>query len=137
VKSEKQNKENRHRPPSSASAFSRHRASFSPKAKPEAIQNVLAGALQSYALKRKVEEYAAFPYWQDIVGPEIAEIAIPEKISRGRILNVRVIDAVWAQELSLMKQRIIDGMHRFGRGAVVEDVKFVIGNPLNFKKSKV
>ncbi len=101
---------------------------------PKSVPELLGSALNSFALKKKAREYAAFPYWSEIVGEEIAKVAIPEKIIRGRVLHVRVVDAVWAQELSLRKNEIIDGLHRFGKGAVVEDIKFSIGNPKSFKE---
>ena len=106
---------------------------FSRGALPESLSNILNKALGSHQLRKKAAEYAAFPYWQQIVGEEIAKVAIPEKIVRGRILHVRVVDAVWAQELSLMKKSIIDGIRRFGKGAIVEDVKFTIGSPKSVK----
>lgn len=101
---------------------------------PKSVGDILAGALQSHALKLKAKEYAAFPHWEEIVGEEIASVAIPEKIVAGRVLKVRVIDAVWAQELSLMKTELLDRIHRFGKGALVDDIRFTIGNPKSFQK---
>ncbi|MFN8390701.1 MAG: DUF721 domain-containing protein [Bdellovibrionota bacterium] len=118
-----------------AAGKSNHKSTFQPRHRtPELIGGILDNAFRSPVIRKKVEEYAAFPYWEQIVGEQIAAVAIPEKISRGKVLRVRVLDAVWAQELSLMKQQIIEGIHRFGRGAIVEDVKFTIGNPKSFKK---
>ena len=101
---------------------------------PKSVGDVLAGTLQSYTLKLKAKEYAAFPHWQEIVGEQIASVAIPEKIVGGRVLKVRVIDAVWAQELSLMKTELLERIHRFGKGAMVDDIRFTIGNPKSFQK---
>ena len=106
---------------------------FSRGALPESLSNILNKALGSHQLKKKAKEYAAFPYWEQIVGEEIAKVAVPEKIVRGRVLHIRVIDAVWAQELSLMKTTILDGIRRFGKGAIVEDIKFTIGSPKSVK----
>ena len=110
-------------------------AAFAGRRKPEAAGDVLERAFRSPVVKKKVREYAAFPYWQEIVGEQLAEVTKPEKISRGRVLSIRVIDSVWAQELTLMKQQIIEGVHRFGKGAIVEDIKFIVGNPKNFEKA--
>lgn len=100
---------------------------------PESISDLLSKTLGSHQLRKKAQEYAAFPYWKQIVGEEISQVAVPEKIVRGRVLHVRVVDAVWAQELSLMKKSILDGIRTFGKGAIVEDIKFVIGSPKSVK----
>lgn len=104
------------------------------KASPENVANILGFTLGSFALKKKAKEYSAFPFWPEIVGEEVAAVAIPEKILRGKVLVVRVLDAVWAQELSLRKNEILDGLHKFGKGAVIEDIKFSIGSPKSIKK---
>ena len=103
---------------------------------PEKIKGILSHTLGSYVLREKAKEYSAFPFWEEIVGKDIAAVAIPEKINRGKVLVIRVLDAVWAQELSLRKTEILDGFHRFGKGAIVEDVKFIIGNPQSLQKAK-
>ena len=103
------------------------------KASPQSVANILGFTLGSFALKKKAKEYSAFPFWEEIVGASIAEVAIPEKIIRGKVLVVRVVDAVWAQELSLRKNEILDGLHKFGQGAVIEDLKFSIGSPKSVK----
>ena len=101
---------------------------------PKSIGSLLDGALKSHVLKKKVVEYAAFPHWPEIVGEEIARIAKPEKILSGRVLKVRVIDAVWAQELSLKKPELLERIQNFGKGAIIDDIRFTIGNPKSFQK---
>lgn len=100
---------------------------------PKNAGEILEKAFGYGAVKKKVQEYAAIPYWEEIVGPEIAKVAVPEKIVRGKVLKIRVLDSVWAQELSLMKTKILDDIHRLGKGAIIEDLSFIIGNPKSFK----
>ena len=111
----------------------RHTSGRTGRAAPENISKILGSALGSFTLRKKTKEYSAFPYWEEIVGKAVAEVAVPEKIIRGKVLVVRVLDAVWAQELSLKKNEILDGIHRFGKGAVIEDIKFNIGSPKSLK----
>ncbi len=101
--------------------------------KPEGIASILQHTFYNPAIKQKIKEYEAFPFWEKIVGEKIAKVAKPEKIIRGKILQIRVLDSVWAQEISLMKSKIIDDFFEYGKGARIEDIKFVIGNPKNFK----
>lgn len=102
----------------------------------DASGSILNSIFRAPELREKAGQYAAFPYWEQIVGPQIAAVSKPEKINRGRVLVIRVLDAVYAQELSLMKDKIIDDMFKFGKGALIEDIKFSIGSPRDFAKDK-
>lgn len=105
----------------------------SKKAKAKLIADVIGGAFSAYHLKGKVKEYAAFPYWEEIVGPDLAKVAIPERIIRRKVLVVRVLDAVWAQDLTLRKDELLSKLTEFGEGALLQDIKFVTGNPRTVK----
>jgi predicted nucleic acid-binding Zn ribbon protein len=98
------------------------------------VSDVIKSALGKFRIDKKVEQYAAFPHWEEIVGPEVAAVTIPEKIIRGKVLAVRVLDAAWAQELSMQKKEILDKLNDFGFGAVVEDIHFLTGDPQCSKK---
>ena len=100
---------------------------------PSGIESILHSALKKRRLDRAVEKYAAFPYWPEIVGEDIAKIATPEKIIRGNILVVRVLDAAWVQELTLRKPEFLNALHQANIGAAIEDIHFVAGNPRMFK----
>ena len=104
-----------------------HRKSYRTGDKPRAVSEVLEQTLGAYRLKAKLKEYSAFPNWREIVGEEIAAVAEPEKILRGKVLVVRVKDAAWAQELSMRKSEIIQRWDDFGSGALIEDIRFVTG----------
>lgn len=119
--------------PKSKSSQSPSRSYRSFKREPRAAGEVLRSTLKYFRLDKKAERYAAFPYWREIVGEKIAEIAFPEKILRNRILVVRVEDAVWAQELCFHKQAILDKLHQLALGAVIEDIRFITGSPRTFK----
>ena len=106
-----------------------------PKSAPKSAAAVLDSTFKHLHLKNKVEEYAAFPHWPEVVGAEVSQVAIPEKIISGKILVVRVLDAAWAQELTLQKAQILEKVNSFGAGALIEDLRFVTGNPQAFKKA--
>jgi predicted nucleic acid-binding Zn ribbon protein len=96
---------------------------------PTSVARILEHTLGAYRLERKLEQYAAFPDWPQIVGEEIAAVALPLKIIRGNTLIVQVVDAAWAQELSMMKDAILERIFKHGKGATISDVRFVTGNP--------
>ena len=99
---------------------------------PKAIGDILAAAVKRPDLKAQFDRYAAFPHWLEIVGPDIAKVAIPEKIIRKRVLVIRVLDSAWAQELSLQKQSLIDKISSFDLGAQIEEIRFITGSPRQF-----
>ena len=101
---------------------------------PVAVGELLARTFGAPLLKEKAEEYAAFPLWGEIVGETIARTAKPLKIIGGNVLVVEVVDAAWAQELSLRKEELLGTIHRKNVGAVIQDLKFVTGNPKRFSR---
>ena len=102
---------------------------------PKSIADILSIAVKRPDLKQQFDRYAAFPHWAEIVGPEIAKVAIPEKIIRKRVLVVRVLDSAWAQELSLQKEQLISKVCAFEVGAQIEEIRFLTGNPKQFDRS--
>jgi predicted nucleic acid-binding Zn ribbon protein len=103
--------------------------------KPKTAGEILSATLGAYHIKDKINEYQAFPHWREIVGDEIADISKPEKIIRGRILVVRVLDAAWAQELAMKKMQLIDQIYLSGKGSMIEDIQFVTGSPRSIQNS--
>ena len=89
----------------------------------------MENVLQWSGIAKKASEYSAFPYWPKVVGEQVAKNTLPEKIIGGKILVVRVLDAVWAQELALQKHEILDKLHSLGTGAPIEDIRFTTGDP--------
>lgn len=106
---------------------------FGKKQTPTAVASVLASTLAGYRIAEKIQEYAAFPQWESIVGEDIAKVTKPEKILRSRILVVRVLDAAWAQELAMKKPTILDQIFESGVGATIEDIHFISGDPKSIR----
>lgn len=91
------------------------------------IKGILAKALAFKGIDKKLERYEFVLYWDKIVGEKLAEVSKPDHISR-RVLLVRVLHPVWAQELTFMKAALIHKLTPFlKRGDVVEDIVFRIG----------
>lgn len=75
---------------------------FRPASAADLIQQVL---LQR-GMEGKFEEYRAWQVWDQVVGPQIARRARPIRIRDG-VLEVRVDQPVWMQQLQLLKPRIL------------------------------
>jgi hypothetical protein len=64
--------------------------------------------------------------WEAVVGPHIAKKATPEGIRNG-ILQVSVVSSVWMQELTFMKQQILERINQACESSGVKDVRFRLG----------
>ena len=108
--------------------------SSSRKKAPQSVATVLESALKYYRLKGKIEQNSVLDEWPNIVGEHIAQFAKPEKITRGKVLVVRVSDPIWAQELSLSKQNILESFRVLEFGSVIEDIRFVVSGPKDLER---
>lgn len=94
------------------------------------IKGILAKALAHKGIDKKIERYEFILHWDKIVGERLAEVSKPEYISR-RVLLVRVLHPVWAQEFTFMKSSLLIKLAPYLKaGDVVEDMIFRVG-PLN------
>lgn len=73
---------------------------------PASAGDLIQQVLQQRGLEGKVEEYRAWQVWDEVVGPQIARRARPIRIRDG-VLEVRVDQPVWMQQLQLLKPRIL------------------------------
>jgi len=62
--------------------------------------------------------------WPDVVGPSIAAEATPVS-ERGGVLTISCTASVWAQELDLMSQPIVERLNMVLRGAPIERLRCV------------
>jgi hypothetical protein len=72
-------------------------------------------------LEPKLREYRAWLIWDQVVGPQIAARARPIRV-RDAVLEVRVDQPVWMQQLQLLKPKILARLNeRLGEG-VLRDI---------------
>jgi predicted nucleic acid-binding Zn ribbon protein len=70
--------------------------------------------------------FRAFVVWPKVVGRALAQRSRPTGLRAG-VLHVAVADAAWANELHLLKGRILAALAReIGEGQV-EDIRFFVG----------
>jgi predicted nucleic acid-binding Zn ribbon protein len=100
---------------------------------PAGVQDILGSLLQNKKIKEKAKSFAFITQWSSLVGDEMARISKPEKLSKG-LLTVRVIDAVYAQELSMKKAEYLEKLVELGYSGAVTDIQFISGNPKNFRE---
>lgn len=77
--------------------------------------------LQQQGLEGKIEEYRAWQVWDQAVGPQIAARARPVRIREG-VLEVRVEQATWMQQLQLLKPKILVKVNEALGKPVIRDI---------------
>lgn len=81
---------------------------------------LLEKLLHSYGLDKRVRQYRALVIWDEVVGPQIAARARPNKI-RGSVLEICVDQPAWMQQLQLMKPQILKKLNaQLGEGEIKE-----------------
>jgi len=96
-----------------------------------AVSTVVESYLHRIRAEDKVRAYKALPRWKEAVGADLAEVTLPERINKN-ILYVRVIDAVWAQELSFKKAEILKRLYAAKAVPPLDDIVFIPGDPTDF-----
>lgn len=82
---------------------------------------LLEGLVQGLGIASRLQQYQAWQVWDAVVGPQVAVHARPARIRDG-VLEVRVDQAVWMQQLQLLKPKILAALEqRLGAG-VIRDI---------------
>lgn len=79
--------------------------------------------ISSLGIKKKLQEYDAVIYWEQVVGEQIARVTTAKRIAQG-VLFVHVKTSTWRNELILRKKEIIDKMNTIVGLNIVKDIKF-------------
>jgi len=85
------------------------------------VGNLIQSILRQQGLDGKLREYRAWQVWDEVVGPQIAAKARPIRIREG-ILEVRVEQPVWMQQLQLLKPKILARLNERLEGAAIKDL---------------
>jgi hypothetical protein len=89
--------------------------------KAAAAGTLLSQFLQQSGLAGKLRAYESWRVWNEVVGPQIAAHAQPAKIRDG-VLEIRVDQAVWMQQLQLMKPKILARLNERLGAEVFRDI---------------
>jgi len=93
--------------------------------RPRLPQAVRAGSIaeeffSSGGYAEKLKQYRAWQVWEQVVGPQIASHAKPLRIRDG-ILEVRVDQPIWMQQLRMMAPQILQKLNQeLGEGLIRE-----------------
>jgi predicted nucleic acid-binding Zn ribbon protein len=97
-------------------------------AKPERADSILDRLTTKMGIAPRLEKEKAVVLWEEAVGQNIARRAKAVSI-KGGTLFVKVVNSAWLQELSLLKEGIIEKVNSVVGKNVVKDIMFRIGDP--------
>ncbi len=94
--------------------------------RPKRIKGILNATLRRLGLEKRIREYAVLSLWDEVVGEGIASHTKPLKVYDGR-LTVLVESPSWTQELTFLKNGIMERLNKsIGKG-VIKDIYFKVG----------
>jgi len=96
---------------------------------PSNVTGIVRDLALRYGWGARLSRGMIWEVWEEIVGPQVAIHAWPERFSERDILVVVVSDSVWMQQLCFQRQLFIDGLNaRLPSGANIKDIRFVLGD---------
>lgn len=95
------------------------------KRKPTLLGDELQQYLQHSGLDEQVAAAAVVPEWEERVGPAIAAVTAPVRVSRG-VLLVAVGTSAWLMELKLMEREILRRINDGRQRGRIERIRFVM-----------
>lgn len=72
----------------------------------KSTRSLIEGILGSLGISNKIEQHRIWSVWQQAVGEQISQHAIPSRI-RNNVLEIKVAHPVWMQQLQLLKPRLL------------------------------
>jgi predicted nucleic acid-binding Zn ribbon protein len=93
--------------------------------KPQPLGDLLTRFLDKSGLAPKIQAAAVIPEWEERVGPQIAAVTEPLRVSDGTLF-VAVCNSAWMMELNLMKAELMRHVNAGQRGGRIEQIVFVM-----------
>lgn len=91
----------------------------------EPLARILDRIIKQYGMQTKMLEYSLSRRWSEIVGEKIAGHTMPSYIKYRR-LCVLVDSSAWMQELTFLKDRIIEQINKITGTKSINDIYFRI-----------
>jgi len=92
---------------------------------PQAVGEVLGRFLERSGLAPKVEAASVIPEWEERIGPQIAAVTEPLRVSEGTLF-VAVATSAWMMELNLMKGELLRRLNAGKKQGKIQQIVFVM-----------
>ncbi len=96
---------------------------------PTRLAEILGEIALRYGWSSRLSRGKIWEVWEEIVGPQIAAHAWPERFMGKDMLVVVVSDSVWMQQLSLQRQLFLERLNAcLDTDTKIKDIRFVLGD---------
>jgi len=95
--------------------------------RPERVSDVLRSYLEGTGMEERLAEAGTVPEWPERVGPAIAAVTTPLRVSRGTLI-VAVRSSAWLMELQMMERRIRDALNQGKERGRIQRIRFVMAD---------
>ena len=96
--------------------------------KPTQLADALKAFLTKTEVGERIAEAAVVPEWAERVGPAIAAVTVPLRVSRS-VLLVGVRSSAWLMELSLMEGEIVRRLNAGRERGKISKIRFQMISP--------
>jgi predicted nucleic acid-binding Zn ribbon protein len=96
-------------------------------ARPERLGDLLRGYLAGSGLEERLAEAEVVPDWAARVGPAIAAVTSPLRVTRGSLV-VAVRSSAWLMELQMMERHIRQAVNEGRQRGRIEKIRFVMAD---------
>ncbi|MGQ0813230.1 MAG: DUF721 domain-containing protein [Gemmatimonadota bacterium] len=90
---------------------------------PKQVREALAKYLEKSGLGEQIEAASVVPEWADRVGPAIAAVTEPLRVSQGTLV-IGVRSSAWMNELKLMERDILARVNSGRSRGRIEKIRF-------------
>jgi predicted nucleic acid-binding Zn ribbon protein len=94
---------------------------------PSLVGDVMNRYLARSGLAPKVEAASVIPEWEERVGPQIAAVTTPLRVSEGTLF-VGVATSAWLMELNLMKEELLRRLNAGKRAGKIRQIVLVMAS---------
>lgn len=95
---------------------------------PLEVSALLASVFGNKPAGRLLKEIVIWQVWDEVVGPQVARRARPSAIRDG-VLTVTVASGPWLQQLTFLKEELIERLNQKVGEALVREIYLKAGNP--------
>jgi len=78
---------------------------------PQRVDAAITDYLRSAGLERRVRQAAVIPEWAELVGPQVAKVTEPLRVSANGTLFVAVRSNPWMNELSMLEPQLLSAIN--------------------------
>lgn len=93
---------------------------------PVEISSIIGSVVSTIGIRSTYEGERVVDAWPEIVGADIAQRAIADRVVDG-VLMVCVEKDVWRQQLQMQREEILRKIHRLPFGRSIKDIRLVGG----------